>query len=104
MGFTSTKDGREYTLRVDGTGDPRVFVLVIPHAAFTAHEARYQDAPDLCFAKLQRELAATADLAGGARLILDSTDFAEYRDSQAKRTPERKRRPPLVVGSDGTGA
>ncbi len=94
LGFRSTAEGREYTLRVDGEGAPRLFVLVIPHAAFAEKQARFQDAPDVCFAKLQRVLAADALLAPGAPLVLTSADLAEYRETQARRSPERKRRRP----------
>ena len=95
MGFESTSEGREYTLRVDGEGDPRTFVFVIPHAAFTSKEARFQDAPDLCFAKLQREILGEATPVPGARFVLSSTDLAAYRETQTKRAPERKPRAPL---------
>ncbi len=94
LGFESATDGRRYRLQVDAGDDARVFVMVIPHAAFTSREARFQDAPDLCFARLQRELEADATLAPGAPVVLTSADFADYRDRQAKRVPERKRRRP----------
>ncbi len=96
MGFRCTGEGREYTLRVDGGAEPRQFVLVIPHAAFAEKQARFQDAPDLCFAKLQRELAQDAELAPGGPLVLSPADLAEYRELQARRSPERKRRRPPV--------
>jgi hypothetical protein len=102
MGFQSTSEGREYTLRVDGQGDePRLFVLVIPHEAFTSKEARFQDAPDLCFAKLQRELLGENVPTPGSRLVLTSADLAQYRETQTKRTPERKPRP--VTPPQGEG-
>jgi len=97
MGFRSTGDGREYTLRVEGEGDPRVFVILIPHAAFSERQARFQDAPDLCYAKLQRELTLDATLAPGKMLVLTAADLADYRDLQTKRSPERKRRRPPIV-------
>lgn len=93
MGFESTSVGREYTLRVDGEGEPRVFVFVISHAAFSAKEARFQDAPDLCFAKLQREILGEAAPVPGSRFVLTSQDLAHYRETQTKRPPERKPRP-----------
>ncbi len=99
MGFESTKVGREYTLRVDGEGEPRVFVFVISHAAFSAKEARFQDAPDLCFAKLQRELLGEAAPVPGSRFVLSSTDLAQYRETQTKRPPERKPRPVPATGA-----
>jgi hypothetical protein len=97
LGFRCTGDGREYTLRVDGEGDPRVFVLIIPYAAFAERQARFQDAPDMCYAKLQRELAADAGLAPGRPLVLTAADLADYRDLQTKRSPDRKRRRPPSV-------
>jgi hypothetical protein len=94
LGFESTREGREYTLRVDGEGEPRVFVFVIPHAAFSAKEARFQDAPDLCFAKLQREILGEASAPViASRFVLTSEDLAHYRETQTKRPPERKPRP-----------
>jgi hypothetical protein len=97
MGFESTREGRAYTLQVDGEGDSRTFVLVILHAAFAARQARFQDAPDLCFAKLQRQLAAEPALLPGSPLVLTSSDFAEYKEAQTKRVPERKARAPRSV-------
>jgi len=90
MGFKATADGREYTLRVDGEGDPRVFTVVIAHTAFASRQARFQDAPDLCFAKLQRELAANAELPQGSPLVVTSADLADYREAQSRRSPDRK--------------
>jgi hypothetical protein len=92
MGFRCTGEGREYTLRVDTGGDARLFVLVIPYAAFAAKQARFQDAPDLCFAKLQRQLAADSTLPAGHPVVLTAADLAEYRDAQTKRSGDRKRR------------
>jgi hypothetical protein len=77
---------------VDGEGETRVFVFVIPHTAFAARQARFQDAPDLCFAKLQRELAAEPALLPGSPLVLTPSDLAEYRETQTKRSPDRKAR------------
>ena len=92
VGFKCTDAGREYSLQVFGEGDPRLFTFVIPHAAFADKTARFQDAPDLCFAKLQRELAADALPTSGVTCVLTAADLAEYRDAQARRSPERKRR------------
>ncbi len=101
MGFQSTTEGREYTLRVDGqNAEPRLFVFIIPHAAFASKEARFQDAPDLCFAKLQRELLGEHEPTPGSRHVLTSADLAHYRETQTKRPPERKR-PPIPPPQGG---
>jgi hypothetical protein len=91
LGFKCTEEGREYSLRVDANGVTRVFVLVITHASFAAREARFQDAPDMCFAKLQKALLADASLLPGPPLVLTSADLADYQ-AQAKRSSERKTR------------
>ena len=97
VGFRSTAAGREYTLRVSGPEEPCQYTVSIPHAAFAAHRARYQDAPDICFHKLTRELAANAGLAPGHPLAVSDAELAEYRESQTKKGPERRARAPKVL-------
>jgi hypothetical protein len=93
LGFRTTAEGREYTLRVTAGFEHRDFVLLITHQDFASREARFQDAPDLCFAKLQRDLVADPGLAPGSRLVVTTRDFLEYRLAQ-KPAPSRKRPPP----------
>jgi hypothetical protein len=73
-------------------GEPRLFVVLIPHEAFASHQARFQDAPDLCFAKLQRELLANPDLAPGDSLVLTTQELQDYRTARDHRPPGRQRR------------
>lgn len=95
LGFRTTRDGREYTLRASGAVEPRYFVVFIPHEVFASKAARFQDAPDLCFGKLQRALVADPELLPGARLILTAQELLEYRVAGEKRPPTRARtRPP----------
>ena len=92
MGFACTSAGRAYKLRVEGPGEPREFTLTILNGAFEARLARFQDAPDLCFARLQRELAINAELPDGAELVITPGELDEYRDAQLKKSPDRKTR------------
>jgi hypothetical protein len=92
LGFECTSAGRAYRVRVEGSGDPRVFTLTIPTVAFEARQVRFQDAPDLCFARLQRELASNADLPDGHELAITPAELDEYRDAQLKKSPDRKTR------------
>jgi hypothetical protein len=92
LGFECTGEGRRYRLSVDGPGEPRVFTMTIANAAFAARQARFQDAPDLCFARLQRELASNADLPDGHELAITLAELDEYRDAQLKKSPDRKTR------------
>jgi hypothetical protein len=92
LGFRTTADGREYSLRVTDGLEPRLFVLLITHEVFASREARFQDAPDLCFAKLQRDLVADPGLLPGPRLVLTAQELLEYRDARERRSPNRARR------------
>lgn len=94
VGFETTREGREYTLRVSDGVAARLFVLLITHEAFASRAARFQDAPDLCFGKLQRELVADPDLLPGSRLELTAQELLDYRAAGERRPPGRKRRQP----------
>jgi hypothetical protein len=92
VGFECTSEGRSYRLRVDGPGEPRLFTVTIPNEAFASRKARFQDAPELCFARLQRELGSNAELPDGLELLITPTELDEYRDAQLRRSPDRKTR------------
>ena len=84
--------GREYTLRALGAAEPRVFVLLIPGAAFASHAIRFQDGPDLCFRRLQRELTADPDLLPADDLVLTDQEITDYRAGREQPANERRRR------------
>jgi len=92
MGFRTTEDGREYVLSTTGGGEPRVFVMMIPHQAFASRAARFQDAPDVCYARLARELALDADLVPGVRHVFTDEELIAYRDAHAASGGGRKSR------------
>lgn len=94
VGFSSTADGREYSFRVTDGIEPRQFVLLIGHEIFAAGEARFQDGPDLCYSRLQRDLLADPDLRPGPRLILTAQELLEYREARTRRPAGVKRRRP----------
>jgi hypothetical protein len=92
MGFDCTEEGRAYRLRIEGLGDPRLVTVTIPAAAFASRKARFQDAPELCYARLQRELAASVDLEDGLELVITMDEMDAYREVQLSRSPDRKMR------------
>ena len=93
MGFECTSEGRSYRLRVDGNGEPRLVTVTIPSEAFASHKARFQDAPELCVARLQREIDSNGiDLPDGLELVISPAELDEYRDAQLRRSPDRKTR------------
>jgi hypothetical protein len=92
IGFENTGDGRAYTLRVDGEGEPRIVTVTIPQSAFASRQARFQDAPELCFARLQRELAANSELPDGLQLEITFGELTEFREAQLQRSPGHRMR------------
>ncbi len=94
LGFCATDEGREYSLQVTGEEEPRLFLLFIRREAFASRQVSFQDAPDLCFAKLQRELQADPDLLPGTRRVVTDEEFLLYRDSRTVRAPGRRRGSP----------
>jgi hypothetical protein len=89
VGFRATPQGREYTMSVSDAASSRDFVLFISHQAFATHETRFQDAPDVCSAKLRRELDADPTLSPDGGLVVTSEDMLDYR--QHHLTPLEKR-------------
>lgn len=80
LGFTPGDTRREYSLRVrDGAGEPLDFTLWIPNEAFLSRRVRYQDGPEICFMKMQRELLASPEGVTPLRLEVTETDLEEYR-------------------------
>ena len=97
LGFTVNEATREYRLRArQPGGEFHAFTLAISNEAFLAHRVRYQDAPDICFLKLQRELIACGDTLPA--LHHDVTD-AELEDYRAAHAPKpNKNRPKVPFG------
>ena len=92
LGFRTTAEGREYSLRATDELRARMFVMLIPHRDFASREARFQDGPDLCFAKLQRDLAAEPDLLPGPLLVVTARELVAYREAREKSPSVRRRR------------
>lgn len=94
VGFRSTSEGREYTMRVADGLSSREFVLLITHKAFAAREARFQDAPDVCSGKLRRALAADPDLLPGDCMAVTTQDLLDYRGDHLSSLEKRARAKP----------
>jgi len=96
VGFRSSETTREYTLRVkQAAGVTDDFTLAIANEAFISHRVRYQDGPDICFLKLQRELAALDGALPASYLSITDADLEEYRAAHAPKPPQRRPRPPV---------
>ncbi len=90
LGFTSQETSRQYRLRVtDGGGAGRDFILSISHEAFSSRRARFQDAPEICFQKLQRHLEASPETPPETQVAVTDADLEQYRLSH---TPKPRTR------------
>ncbi|HSB61639.1 MAG TPA: hypothetical protein VLI67_07960 [Vicinamibacteria bacterium] len=98
LGFESTPAGRDYALSVRRGEVCSQVIVRIPHAAFAQHLTRYQDAPDICFLKVQQELALHDDHPPVHTLIVSNAELAAYRTSHEKQPGRRATpAPPAAV-------
>jgi len=97
MGFKSLDTTREYRLRVhQGANVLQDVTIVIENSAFLTRLVRYQDAPELCFHKLQRAVSATTESMPD-RLYVSDADLADYAAAHAPKPTRRK--PPAPSAS-----
>jgi hypothetical protein len=90
QGFATKSAGREYTFQVnDSNEEPREFTLIITNDAFTSRLVRFQDAPEICSLKLQRELAAEeadpSKTPAKLRFRVSEAELDEYRQARSPR-------------------
>jgi len=89
--FKAGEAAREYRLRVRRGADIRGVTVAISNEAFLSGRARYQDAPDICFLKVRRELAEWEDgaLPALAHSMSDG-ELEEYKVAHAPKRPGRR--------------
>lgn len=81
LGFSLKPRGRDYNYRVvDPKTETREFTLTISNQAFLARQVPFQDAADLCYQKLRKDLAAeTAETPLPRHHTVSSQELEEYR-------------------------
>jgi hypothetical protein len=90
VSFKATEAVREYRLRVRQGADVQDITVAIPNEAFLSGRVRYQDAPDICFLKIQRELASGEEGAlPGQALEMTDQELEEYRVAHTPKTTRR---------------
>jgi len=91
VGFQLKPRGRDYSYRVvDPKNEPREFTLTISNQAFVERHVPYQDAADLCYQKLQKELSAeSAEHPLQRHFTISDQELDEYRE---RNRPVKKRR------------
>ena len=82
-GFQVQPYGREYSYYVlNPPAASRHFLLTISHQAFAERQILYQDAADLCYQKLQRDLVAeTGEQPLPPHCVVSDQELDAYRDT-----------------------
>ena len=90
LGFTVNEKARVYRLRVTRpNGDSHDFLMHISNRAFLSNRVRYQDAPEICFLKLERELDACGESLPASQLKVTDAELDEYREAHTKKPLRR---------------
>jgi hypothetical protein len=91
LDFRAGEAAREYRLRVRRGADSWGVTVAIPNEAFLSGRARYQDAPDICFLKVQKEIAAIGEEGFIARdHEMTDQELEEYKLSHTPKSPRRR--------------
>lgn len=94
VGFTVNNTSRVYALRVRKPGgECHEFQIAIGNVAFLSKRVRYQDAAEICFLKLERELGASGDAMPASHMRITDAELEEYREAHTRKPPERRPRP-----------
>ncbi len=82
-GFQVQDHGRDYSYYVlDPPAASRHFTFTISDQAFAERHILYQDAADLCYQKLQKEiLAETEEPSMGSHRIVSDQELDAYRET-----------------------
>jgi hypothetical protein len=93
LGFQVGALVREYSFAVRETAEERInYTLTIFNEAFVAHRVRYQDAPEICSLRLQRELDAHANHPPTTSFCISDAELATYRDAHAPKGAHRSQK------------
>jgi hypothetical protein len=91
LDFTATEAVREYRLLVRRGADIHHFTVSIPNEAFLAGRARYQDAPDICYLKLLKEVEAGEEGALPApALAVSDQELEDYRTAHTPKSSRKR--------------
>jgi hypothetical protein len=83
LGFRTSAKRREYLLRSHLGPETHEYTVGIPHAAFAAGRARFQDGPEICYRKLLRELETAGDTLAAHDFTMTDAELADYLASHS---------------------
>ena len=94
QGFDSSASSRIYSFHViDAPAEARDFTITVQSAAFRPEGLRFQDGPDICFARLEHELEKqTPEIRTAAHLSIGELDIKDYLDNHHPQKPKRKKK------------
>jgi len=89
VGYEVSPLVREYRFSVrESRNEAREFTLTIANAAFDGRRARYQDAPDICSARLRRELAADGNHPANTHFQITDQELDDYRGRHSPKSSQ----------------
>jgi hypothetical protein len=93
VGFIVSRGSRSYNFRViDRPGEEREFTINVALESFRLTALKFQDGPDLCFARLKRELADEAVTPQAkTAVIISEQDIQIYIEHQYPRKGTHKK-------------
>jgi hypothetical protein len=104
VGFDSSAGSRIYSFHViDIPEEARDFTVGVQAAGFRPDGLKFQDGPDICFARLAHELEKqTPESRAAAHLSIGELDIKEYLEHHHPQKPKRKKREePDMPATDG---
>jgi hypothetical protein len=89
VGFESKAQARLYRFLVHQESGTREYTLSIFNEAFSSRRISFQDAPDICSAKIHRELAAFENDPPESQYKISEMELEEYQRAHAPRSTSR---------------
>lgn len=87
VGFETKDAVREYTFTLRGTcGQTSEYFVTIANAAFVEHRVSYQDGPNICSLRLQREFASQIEHPPSTCFSITDAELAVYKDAHTPKT------------------
>ena len=94
VGFDSSAGSRIYAFHViDAIDEAREFTVRVQAAGFRPDGLKFQDGPDICFARLGHELQKeTPESRAEPHLSIGELDIKEYLEHHHPQEPKRKKK------------
>jgi hypothetical protein len=99
LGFDVAGSSRTYAFHViDAPYEARDFTVKVESEAFRPDRLRFQDGPDICYARLAQELRAqTSESRSEAHLSIGERDIRDYVEQHHPKKPPAKKKEEHVM-------